>query len=375
MTTTDSTTESTWETVIGLEVHVELATDDEALLRVPERVRRRAEHERVPGVPRPARLAAGPQREGRSSTRCASREALALRRAGALDLRTGRTTSIRTCRRTTRSASTTSRSASTARSRSTAHAIGIERAHLEEDTGKTLHIGGGGRIHEADVLARRLQPRRRTADGDREPARHPLGGAGARVRRRSCAACSQAIGVSDVKMEEGSMRVDANVSVRPRGHDRARHQGRDQEHELAALARAGDRVRDRAPDRAARRRASASCRRPATGTRTRATPTSMRTQGGGRTTTATSPSPTCAARAERRACGRVRVEAMPELPAATRARLVRSGGSQSTTRATIVDARPRGVHDDGDRRRDGGRGARRRQLGARRGAGGRERRR
>src|SRR5215217_3974955 len=28
--------------------------------------------------------------------------------------------------------------------------VGIERAHIEEDTGKTIHVGGGGRIHEAD---------------------------------------------------------------------------------------------------------------------------------------------------------------------------------------------------------------------------------
>ena len=28
--------------------------------------------------------------------------------------------------------------------------VGIERAHLEEDTGKTTHVGGGGRIHDAD---------------------------------------------------------------------------------------------------------------------------------------------------------------------------------------------------------------------------------
>src|SRR5438094_835093 len=28
--------------------------------------------------------------------------------------------------------------------------VGIERAHMEEDTGKTIHVGGGGRIHEAD---------------------------------------------------------------------------------------------------------------------------------------------------------------------------------------------------------------------------------
>ena len=66
------------------------------------------------------------------------------------------------------------------------------------------------------------------------------------------------------------MRVDANVSVRPVGTDGARHQGRDQEHELAALARARDRLRDRAPDRACSRPASASCRRRATGTRPRA---------------------------------------------------------------------------------------------------------
>ncbi|MBW3590971.1 MAG: Asp-tRNA(Asn)/Glu-tRNA(Gln) amidotransferase GatCAB subunit B, partial [Actinobacteria bacterium] len=30
------------------------------------------------------------------------------------------------------------------------HKVGITRAHLEEDTGKSLHIGGGGRIHDAD---------------------------------------------------------------------------------------------------------------------------------------------------------------------------------------------------------------------------------
>ena len=28
--------------------------------------------------------------------------------------------------------------------------VGIDRAHLEEDTGKSLHVGGGGRIHDAD---------------------------------------------------------------------------------------------------------------------------------------------------------------------------------------------------------------------------------
>ena len=51
--------------------------------------------------------------------------------------------------------------------------IGIERAHIEEDTGKSTHVGGDGRIHGADALARRLQPRRRAARRDREPPRHP----------------------------------------------------------------------------------------------------------------------------------------------------------------------------------------------------------
>ena len=40
--------------------------------------------------------------------------------------------------------------------------------------------------------------------------------------------------MSDGNMEEGSLRCDANVSVRPAGDDRARHQGRAQEHELAS---------------------------------------------------------------------------------------------------------------------------------------------
>ena len=94
--------------------------------------------------------------------------------------------------------------------------IGIERAHLEEDTGKTVHVGGGGRIHEADhslvdynragvpLMEIVSRPDIRTA----EQARQYVGELRAVLR---------AIGVSDVKMEEGSLRVDANVSVRRTG--------------------------------------------------------------------------------------------------------------------------------------------------------------
>ena len=101
------------------------------------------------------------------------------------------------------------------------HVVGIERAHIEEDTGKTTHIGGGGRIHDADyalvdynragvplveVVSR---PGIRTAEQ-------------ARAYVRELRAIVLALGVSDARMEEGSMRVDANVSVRPSGSDELR---------------------------------------------------------------------------------------------------------------------------------------------------------
>jgi aspartyl-tRNA(Asn)/glutamyl-tRNA(Gln) amidotransferase subunit B len=90
--------------------------------------------------------------------------------------------------------------------------VGIERAHIEEDTGKSTHVGGGGRIHEAgyslvdynragvplvEIVGK---PDLRTAEQARQYV--------AELR-----AIILAIGVSDAKMEEGSMRVDANVSV------------------------------------------------------------------------------------------------------------------------------------------------------------------
>ena len=57
------------------------------------------------------------------------------------------------------------------------------------------------------------------------------------------------LGISDAEMEKGTLRVDANVSVRPAGLRRAPHALRDQEHELVQLHRAGHRRRGRAADR------------------------------------------------------------------------------------------------------------------------------
>jgi aspartyl-tRNA(Asn)/glutamyl-tRNA(Gln) amidotransferase subunit B len=94
--------------------------------------------------------------------------------------------------------------------------IGIERAHLEEDTGKTVHVGGGGRIHEASYS---LIDYNRAGVPLMEIVSRPdiRNAEQARAYASELRAVLLAIGASDVKLEEGSMRVDANVSVRPRG--------------------------------------------------------------------------------------------------------------------------------------------------------------
>ena len=64
---------------------------------------------------------------------------------------------------------------------------------------------------------RRLQPLRRAAGGDRVRGRHALAASRPRSTSPSCGPILLATGVSDAKMEEGSMRVDANVSVHRTG--------------------------------------------------------------------------------------------------------------------------------------------------------------
>jgi aspartyl-tRNA(Asn)/glutamyl-tRNA(Gln) amidotransferase subunit B len=95
--------------------------------------------------------------------------------------------------------------------------VGITRVHLEEDTGKSLHVGATGRIHGADyslvdynragipLVEIVSEPDLRTADE-------------ARAYAEELRAVLLALGVSDAKLEEGSMRFDVNVSIRPVGH-------------------------------------------------------------------------------------------------------------------------------------------------------------
>ncbi|MGH9184047.1 MAG: Asp-tRNA(Asn)/Glu-tRNA(Gln) amidotransferase subunit GatB, partial [Acidimicrobiales bacterium] len=94
--------------------------------------------------------------------------------------------------------------------------VGIERIHLEEDTGKSTHVGGGGRIHEAEYSL--VDYNRAGVPLVEIVSRPDLRSAeGARAYVGELRSILQATGASDARMEEGSLRVDANVSVRPAG--------------------------------------------------------------------------------------------------------------------------------------------------------------
>ena len=96
--------------------------------------------------------------------------------------------------------------------------VGIERAHMEEDTGKTSHAGASGRIHGADYS---LVDYNRSGVPLVEIVSAPdmRSSAQARTYATELRAVLVASGASDGKMEEGSMRVDANVSVRRSSDD------------------------------------------------------------------------------------------------------------------------------------------------------------
>ena len=119
--------------------------------------------------------------------------------------------------------------------------VGVTRAHMEEDTGKLTHIGASGRINAAlHALVDYNRSGVPLVEIVSEPDIRTV--AQARAYASELRGILIATGASDGRMEEGSMRVDANVSVRPVGHRRLRHPLRDQEPELAALAGTGDRV-------------------------------------------------------------------------------------------------------------------------------------
>ena len=126
--------------------------------------------------------------------------------------------------------------------------VGITRVHMEEDAGKSLHEGFYDSAQHTYIDYNRsgvplieivTEPDLRSA-------------ADAAAFFETLRGLLVWLGVNDGNMEEGSLRCDANVSVRPLGHGAARHEGRGQEPELLPLPAEGTRARDRAPDRGAR---------------------------------------------------------------------------------------------------------------------------
>jgi aspartyl-tRNA(Asn)/glutamyl-tRNA(Gln) amidotransferase subunit B len=99
--------------------------------------------------------------------------------------------------------------------------VGIERVHLEEDTGKSLHVGGStGRIHGA---THSLVDYNRAGIPLVEIVTKPVPGTGALAPEVARAYVTElretlrALNVSDVRMEEGSLRCDVNLSLNPIG--------------------------------------------------------------------------------------------------------------------------------------------------------------
>ena len=94
--------------------------------------------------------------------------------------------------------------------------VGITRVHLEEDTGKSVHVSASGRIHGSEysledfnragvpLLEIVTEPDIRTSEQ-------------ARTFMQELKSIMEHLEVSDCKMEEGSLRCDANISLRPRG--------------------------------------------------------------------------------------------------------------------------------------------------------------
>jgi aspartyl-tRNA(Asn)/glutamyl-tRNA(Gln) amidotransferase subunit B len=99
--------------------------------------------------------------------------------------------------------------------------VQIERAHMEEDTGKLTHLGSGtGRIEGATTS---LLDFNRSGVPLIEIVTKPIEGAGARAPEIARAYVTalrdllRALDVSDVRMDQGSMRCDANLSLKPIG--------------------------------------------------------------------------------------------------------------------------------------------------------------
>ena len=153
------------------------------VLRLPRHLRRTAQHQRLPGLPRASRARCRCRTARRCGSACAAALALGCTVHPPASSR-ARTISIPTCPRDTRSPSSTVRSRPAGGSRSSRRSAarcrsGITRLHLEEDAGQVA----ARPLSRADRGG--PQPGRRAAGRDRERARPALAGRGAGVPHRA----------------------------------------------------------------------------------------------------------------------------------------------------------------------------------------------
>src|SRR4029077_17775705 len=94
--------------------------------------------------------------------------------------------------------------------------VRIHRVHLEEDAAKLVHVGASGRIHGSDAS---IVDFNRGGAPLAEIVTEPdlRSGEQAREWLTLLRTTLRQLGVSDVNMEEGSLRCDANISLRPAG--------------------------------------------------------------------------------------------------------------------------------------------------------------
>ena len=199
--------------------------------------------------------------------------------------------------------------------------IGITRLHLEEDAAKNLHEGfpDSDRHSYIDYNRGGMPLAEIVSEPDlRSPAE-------AYAYLSALKQVLEYAAVSDCNMEEGSLRCDANVSVRRRGAGALWHKSRSEKSELLPLSPARSRIRDRTPHRLDRIRrprhsgdAPLECRR-----RPQRSPCAPRSS---RTTIAISRIPTCSRFTSAPAWLAEIQRDMPELPAARRRRFMEEHG-------------------------------------------------
>ena len=120
--------------------------------------------------------------------------------------------------------------------------IGITRAHLEEDAGKSMHEGLGA-FSGIDLNRAGTPLIEIVSEPDMRSAKEAV------AYLKKVHTLVRYLEICDGNMQEGSFRCDANVSVRRTRRREVRHARRDQERELVPLRREGHPLRGGAPDR------------------------------------------------------------------------------------------------------------------------------